>query len=76
MGREEGAMGEARRLLRILGEARFGPPDAATASAVDGIDDLTQLEEYCKRLPTAANWRELLGPPAGGSRRRRRRPTS
>jgi predicted transposase YdaD len=73
-GRGEGAMHEARKLLRLVGDDAFGPPDARTAAAIDRIHDLSRLEELCKRARAATNWQELLGErpsrPAG-----RRRPT-
>ena len=67
MGRGEGAVAEARKLLRLLGEGKFGEADAATAAALERIDDLPRLEDCVKRLPTAPGWRELLDLPVGGS---------
>jgi predicted transposase YdaD len=72
-GRTEGAVAEARKLLRVFGDRLFGPPDARTAAAIERIDDLARLEELCNRLPTAGSWHELLGQPAPGRRGGRRR---
>ena len=67
-----GAVAEARKLLRLLGDDAFGPPDSRTAAAIDGLNDLTQSEELLKRVRTADGWRDLLGLPATGRRGGRR----
>jgi predicted transposase YdaD len=72
-GRTEGAVAEARKLLRVFGDRLFGPPDARTAAAIERIDDLARLEELCQRLPGAGSWQELLDQPAPGRRRGQRR---
>jgi predicted transposase YdaD len=72
-GRTEGAVTEARKLLRLFGDSRFGPPDAPTATAIERIPDLAQLEELCQRLGAARSWQELLGQREPGPRNRRRR---
>ena len=72
-GRVEGAVAEARKLLRLFGDGKFGPPDAASAAAIDGIADLARLEGLFVRLNTAANWQALLGQSAPQPRGRRRR---
>ncbi len=59
---------EGRRLLLLLGETKFGPPDVAARAALESIDDLAQLEELGVRLLSAGSWQELL--PAQGQRRR------
>jgi predicted transposase YdaD len=71
-GRTEGAVAEARRLLHLLGADAFGPPDAHATVAIDGINDLTRLEELVKRVRVAGSWQELLGQPAPGRRGGRR----
>lgn len=70
-GRSEGAVAEARKLLRKFGDRAFGPPDAQTATTIDGINDLARLEELLDHLPGAASWQELLGPPNRRGKRRR-----
>jgi hypothetical protein len=72
-GRTEGAVAEAKKLLRLLGDDAFGPPDARTAAAIERLDDLPRLEELLKRVRTAGSWRELFGPLASGRRGGRRR---
>jgi predicted transposase YdaD len=74
-GRAEGAAAEARKLLRIAGDGKFGPPDAATTAAVERINALERLEALFERLQSAASWQELLGSAPTGRQRRRQRPT-
>jgi hypothetical protein len=71
-GMTQGAVAEARKLLRVFGDRIFGPPDARTATAIDRIDDLARLEELFGRAPTAGSWQELLGQPTTSRRSRRR----
>jgi predicted transposase YdaD len=73
-GRTEGAVAEARKLVRVFGSRMFGPPDAQTATASERLSDLARLEELCDRLPTVGSWPELFGQPAPGRRSGRRRP--
>jgi predicted transposase YdaD len=63
---------EARRLLLLQGEAKFGPPGAATRAAVKGTADIGQLEVLGVRLVGADSWQELV-PPSPTRRRGRRR---
>jgi hypothetical protein len=74
-GRTEGAIAEARKMLRLLGEDAFGPPDARTAASIEQLDDLPRLEELLVRLRTAGSWQELLGQPATAKPKARRRPS-
>jgi hypothetical protein len=71
-GRTEGAVAEAKKVLRLQGDQAFGPPDAATAAAIERLGDLTRLEDLLGRVRTAGSWRELLGRATG--RRRGGRP--
>jgi hypothetical protein len=64
---------EARRFLLLVGEAKFGPPDAATRAAIEAIDDLVQLEEVGVRLMSASSWHELVPPSTARRRTSRRR---
>ena len=48
-GRNEGRVGEAQRMLLMLGETRFGEPDEATRGAVKAILDVERLERMTKR---------------------------
>ena len=72
-GMAQGAVAEARKLLRLFGDRTLGPPDARIATLLERIDDLARLEELCDRLPTVGNWHELLGQPGAGRRSGRRR---
>lgn len=62
-GEARGRASEARGLLLLMGEAKFGAPDGATRAALEGIDDLARLERMGPRLLTAASWAELLATP-------------
>ncbi len=62
-GRAEGAVAEARRVLRLLGEDAFGPPNIQTAAQIARLDSLGRLEELLKRVATAGSWQELIGSP-------------
>lgn len=71
-GRGKGAVAEARKLLRLFGEEGFGTPDSQIIATIERLNDLTQLEELCKRLHSVESWQELLGQSTTGPRRRRR----
>jgi hypothetical protein len=71
-GRAEGAVGELKKVLRVVGDKAFGPPDAGTAARIERLNNLAELEAMMERVRTAASWRELLGPlPPSGRQRRR-----
>jgi hypothetical protein len=72
-GRTEGAVAEARKVLRLQGDDAFGAPDARTAALIEHVTDLARLEELLRQVRTAASWQELLGPPPTGRRSSRRR---
>jgi predicted transposase YdaD len=72
-GLAQGAVAEAKKLLRMFGDRVFGPPDARTATAIEGIDDLARLEELFDRAQTVDSWQEVLGQPPAGRRSRRPR---
>ena len=74
-GRNEGALTEAKKMLHLLGEEAFGPPDARIAALIERLNDLVELEDVLKRIRTAGSWRELFGPSASGSQKKRRRET-
>ena len=46
----QGRIGEAQRMLLMLGEDRFGEPDEATRGAVEAIHDVERLERMTKRV--------------------------
>lgn len=73
-GRTEGAVAEARRLLRLIGDDAFGPPDARSAALIERLEALDHLEELIKKVRTAASWNDLLGKPSSrprGAKRKR-----
>jgi hypothetical protein len=53
---------EARRVLVLLGEPKFGPLDDETRAALENISDLAHLEKLLVRLMSASSWQELLPP--------------
>ena len=67
-GEVRGAVAEAKKVLRILGEDVFGPPDARIAARIERLKDLAQLEELVRRVRSTGSWQELLGPPRGRRR--------
>lgn len=75
-GRGEGAVAEAKKVLRFLGEDAFGPPDARSAAHIERLNDLIQLEQLLRRMRSAGSWQDLLTPIAPSQPRRRRRPPS
>jgi hypothetical protein len=62
-GRTEGRVEEARRILLLQGEDRFGAPRAAVRSAVEAVTDVEQLERLARAVLTANSWEDLLGLP-------------
>ncbi len=72
IGRSEGAVAEAKKVLRFQGDDAFGVPDDRTAATIERISDLVQLEDLLRRLPSATSWQDLLGSLVAGSRKRRR----
>ena len=70
-----GAVGEAKKFLRIQGDRAFGPPDDRTAALIEQLDDLAQLEELFKRMQSTTSWQDLLGRPPTPRRGGRRSPS-
>jgi hypothetical protein len=50
VGRIEGRMDAARRILLRQGTKRFGEPDATTVATIEAIEDLGRLETMVDRL--------------------------
>jgi predicted transposase YdaD len=61
----EGRVGEAQRMLLMLGEARFGKPDEASRGTIEAIHDVERLERMTKRVldTSIPNWNGLLSTP-------------
>jgi predicted transposase YdaD len=72
-GLNEGAVIEARKFLRKVGNDKLGQPDARTTAAIEQIDDVSRLEELFDRLSSVESWQELLGQstPSRAARRKR-----
>jgi hypothetical protein len=61
---------EALRMLFLLGETRFGPPDPATRAALEETTDIAQLEAFAVRLVSVDSWQKLLEPRRRNGRRK------
>jgi predicted transposase YdaD len=70
-GLQQGRIEEAREVVLLQGEARFGPPDDATREAINAMSDLGQLHELLLRLANTASWQELVPRPRRRNGRRR-----
>jgi hypothetical protein len=60
LGRSEGSLAEAKRMLLLLGGERFGPPNDAARAAIEGMNSIEQLEPLSIRVLSASSWQELL----------------
>jgi predicted transposase YdaD len=69
-GRTQGELLGMKKALRLQGDELFGPPDARIVRLIERLDNVQQLEELLRRVPTAQSWQELFGSP--GPRRRGR----
>ena len=49
-----------REAITIVGEKRFGPPDARTRQTLESINDLDRLRQMTERLLDVESWQELL----------------
>jgi predicted transposase YdaD len=73
LGRTEGALDEARKILLRLGQHRFGGAAPARARrALEAITDLARLEELTDRVLQVSTWEALLELPPPRSRRPKR----
>jgi predicted transposase YdaD len=60
---QKGRADEARTMVLLVGEARFGPADDATRAAINAMSDLDQLHELGVRLAKGAGWQEVRSSP-------------
>lgn len=60
VGRAEGRIEEARRILLRLGTRRFGQPDARTQAALEAVADIEHIERLTDRLLDAASGDDLV----------------
>jgi uncharacterized protein len=65
-GKAAGEAEQARRMLLLLGQERFGPPGGDVVAAIERITDHQQAGALIERLPDVMSWDELLAPPALG----------
>jgi hypothetical protein len=59
-GEAKGKTEEARKILLLMGQKRFGAPTPEVIAALDGLSDVAKLEELTVRLLEATSWQELL----------------
>jgi hypothetical protein len=52
---EEGGVNELRKVLLLLGDQRFGPPNENVRATIEETTDLRRLEQWTTRLLKAAN---------------------
>jgi predicted transposase YdaD len=62
LGLSAGRTQEARRLLQVQGNRKFGRSPQAE-EALQGIDDRERLERMAERIFDAADWDDLLSTP-------------
>jgi predicted transposase YdaD len=60
-GIEQGLGQGERRVLLLLGEKRFGKPDASIQQALEAVTSLEVLEQMATRIMEVETWQELLG---------------
>jgi hypothetical protein len=65
-------VGEARRLLFLIGEERLGSPSEAVRAAINDLEDVDRLEQLAMRLHHVDSWEELLASPPRRRRNGRR----
>ena len=73
-GWKEGILAEAKRMLLLVGENRFGPPDARIIAALQKIEDVARLEEMCVRVLNTEGWSEVFNEPRRRNGWRQSRP--
>ncbi len=56
----EGRSDEAKKILLRQGGTRFGPADARSPTAIDGIADVERFEQLTERLLDVSSWEKLL----------------
>ncbi len=63
-GEAKGKRTEARKMLLLQGNKRFGPAPPEVRAVIEAINDTEKLEQLGLRLLDAGSWQELLGLPA------------
>ena len=59
-GRKEGRMEEARQMLLLVGEKRFGVSAEATRARIEALTTREEIESLVNRLFEVENWSELF----------------
>jgi hypothetical protein len=62
-GVARGRVEEARRLVQLLGNRRFGDQDETAARELARLNELERIERMTARLLEATSWEDLLGTP-------------
>jgi hypothetical protein len=60
---DEGRVRQARRLIVLLGQDRFGLPDKPTLDCLQAMKDINRLERIFFGIHEAATWQDLLDTP-------------
>jgi predicted transposase YdaD len=60
---EEGAIGEAQKMILRQGRQKFGLPSDAIVAVIKGVTSLERLERLFDRILTVSTWDELLATP-------------
>jgi hypothetical protein len=60
---DEGEVKAGRRIILVLGQDRFGPPNESVKAELNSITDLERLTRMARQAPKAASWQEILETP-------------
>jgi hypothetical protein len=60
---DEGQEKHAKAVILSLGKAKFGVPDPATMTRIEGANDLQWLDRVIARVLKATSWEDLLDTP-------------
>lgn len=60
---EQGEERGRRADILVVGEERFGPPDASVRTQLDAVTDLGRLKRMVRRAVKAMTWQEILDTP-------------
>jgi predicted transposase YdaD len=60
---EEGAIGEAQRVILLQGGQKFGSPSNAITATITGVTDLERLHRMVRQILIVSGWDELLTTP-------------
>jgi predicted transposase YdaD len=58
---DEGRLEDAKTVLLLQGNKRFGPPSDAVKAALDAIEDVGRVHQLLVQLLDATDWQQLLG---------------